>query len=88
MASAPEKEDAVASKGAKSKEDADCGTTCSDPCHNENMSREMSPRKESVKPTYQRMLCTTIWSRSRSHHREWSRIAHPTCLCVDRRYNL
>ena len=45
-ASAPEKEDAAASKGAKSKEDADCGATCSDPCHNESMSRETSPPKE------------------------------------------
>ena len=45
MASAPEKEDAVASKGAKPKEDADCGATCSDPCHNESTSREMSPQR-------------------------------------------
>ena len=44
-ASAPEKEDAVASKGAKSKEDADHGATCSDPCHDESMSRETSPKE-------------------------------------------
>ena len=42
VASAPEKEDAAASKGAKSKEDADRGATCSDPCHNESMLRETS----------------------------------------------
>ena len=45
MASAPEKEDAVALKGAKSKEDADHGATCSDPHHDESMSREMSPQR-------------------------------------------
>ena len=45
MASAPEKEDAVASKGAKSKEDTDCGAACSYPRHNESMSREMSPQR-------------------------------------------
>ena len=43
MASAPEKEDAAALKGAKSKEDTDHGATCSDPHHDESMSREMSP---------------------------------------------
>ena len=45
MASAPEKEDTAASKGVKSKEDADCGAACSDPCHNESMSRETSPQR-------------------------------------------
>ena len=45
MASAPEKEDAVASKGAKSKEDADCRATCSDPRHNESTLRETSPQR-------------------------------------------
>ena len=45
MASALEKEDAAASKGAKSKEDADRGATCSDPHHNESTSRETSPQK-------------------------------------------
>ena len=45
MASAPEKEDAAASKGAKSKEDADHGAACSNPCHNESMSRETSPQR-------------------------------------------
>ena len=45
MASAPEKEDVVASKGAKSKEDADHGAACSDPCHDESMSRETSPQR-------------------------------------------
>ena len=45
MASALEKEDAVASKGAKSKEDADHGTACSDPCHDESTSRETSPQR-------------------------------------------
>ena len=45
MASAPEKKDTVALKGAKSKEDADRGATCSDPHHNESMSREMSPQR-------------------------------------------
>ena len=44
-ASAPEKEDAAASKEAKSKEDADCGAACSDPHHNESMSRETSPQR-------------------------------------------
>ena len=45
MASTPEKEDAAASKGAKSKEDADCRATCSDPRHDESTSREMSPQR-------------------------------------------
>ena len=44
-ASARENEDVVASKGAKSKEDADHGATCSDPCHDESTSREMSPQR-------------------------------------------
>ena len=45
MASAPEKEDAAASKGAKSKEDADHGAACSDPHHDESTLREMSPQR-------------------------------------------
>ena len=45
MASAPEKEDVVASKGAKSKEDADRGAACSDPCHDESLLRETSPQR-------------------------------------------
>ena len=45
MASAPEKEDAAASKGAKSKEDGDRGAACSDPRHDESTSREMSPQR-------------------------------------------
>ena len=47
MVSAPEKEDVVASKGAKSKEDADRGATCSDPRHDESTSRETSPQRSS-----------------------------------------
>ena len=35
----------VALKGAKSKEDADHGATCSDPHHDESMSRETSPQR-------------------------------------------
>ena len=88
MASAPEKEDVAASKGAKSKEDADRGAACSDPRQDKSTSRETSPPKKSIKPTYQRTLCTTIWSRSRSHHRGWSQITHPTHLHVDQTYNL
>ena len=45
MASALEKEDAVASKGAKSKEDVDCGAACSDPHHDESTLRETSPQR-------------------------------------------
>ena len=45
MASAPEKEDAAALKGAKSIEDADCGAACSDPCHDKSTSRETSPQR-------------------------------------------
>ena len=45
MASAPEKEDAAASKGAKSKEDADCGAACSNPCNDKSTSRETSPQR-------------------------------------------
>ena len=45
VASAPEKEDAAALKGAKSKEDTDCETTCSDPRHDESTSRETSPQR-------------------------------------------
>ena len=45
MASAPEKDDEATSKGAKAKEDADCGATCSDHCHDESTSREMSPQQ-------------------------------------------
>ena len=43
MASAPEKEDAAASKGVKSKEDTDHGATCSNPHHDKSTLREMSP---------------------------------------------
>ena len=43
-ASAPEKDDKAASKGAKAKEDADRGAACSDHCHDESTSREMSPQ--------------------------------------------
>ena len=42
VTSAPEKEGAAASKGAKSKEDADRGAACSDPCHDESTLRETS----------------------------------------------
>ena len=45
MASAPEKEDAAASKGVKSKEDTDCGATCSNPHHDESTLRETSPQR-------------------------------------------
>ena len=44
MASAPEKDDEAASKRAKAKEDADCGAACSNHCHDESTSREMSPQ--------------------------------------------
>ena len=44
-ASAPEKEDTAALKGAKSKEDADRGAACSDPYHNESTLRETSPQR-------------------------------------------
>ena len=43
-ASAPEKDDEAASKGAKAKKDADCGAACSDHCHDESTSRETSPQ--------------------------------------------
>ena len=43
-ASAPEKDDEAASKGAKAKEDADRGAACSDHRHDESMSRETSPQ--------------------------------------------
>ena len=45
MASALEKEDVAALKGTKSKEDADHGATCSDPCYDESTSRETSPQR-------------------------------------------
>ena len=44
VASALEKDDEAASKGAKAKEDEDRGATCSDHCHDESTSREMSPQ--------------------------------------------
>ena len=44
-ASAPEKEDTAASKGAKSKEDADHGAACSDPSHDKSTLRETSPQR-------------------------------------------
>ena len=44
-ASAPEKEDTAASKGVKSKEDADRGAACSDPHNNKSMLRETSPQR-------------------------------------------
>ena len=44
-ASAPEKDDEATSKGAKAKEDADHGATCSDHRHDESMSRETSPQR-------------------------------------------
>ena len=47
MASAPEKEDTVASKGAKSKENTDIGATCSNPRHDKSTSRETSPQRSS-----------------------------------------
>ena len=45
MASAPEKEDAAALKGMKSKEDADHRATCSDPHHDESTLRKTSPQR-------------------------------------------
>ena len=45
MASALEKEDTAALKGVKSKEDADHGAACSDPCNNESTLRETSPQR-------------------------------------------
>ena len=42
--SAPEKDVEAASKGAKAKEDADHGATCSNHCHDKSTSREMSPQ--------------------------------------------
>ena len=45
MASVLEKEDAAASKGAKSKEDADRGATCSNPHHDKSTLRETSPQR-------------------------------------------
>ena len=45
VASAPEKDDEATSKGAKAKEDTDCGATCSDHRHDENASRETSPQR-------------------------------------------
>ena len=44
VASAPEKDDEAASKGAKVKEDADHGATCSDHRHDKSTSRETSPQ--------------------------------------------
>ena len=44
VASALEKDDEAVSKGAKAKEDADCGAACSDHRHNESTSRETSPQ--------------------------------------------
>ena len=79
VASALEKEDAAASKAAKSKEDADRGDACSNPHH---VKGDVPPKKP-IKPTYQRTLCITIWSRSHPHHRGWSWIAYPAHLRVD-----
>ena len=45
VACTPEKEDAAASKGAKSKENTDCGAACSDPRHDESTLRETSPQR-------------------------------------------
>ena len=45
MASALEKDDKATSKGAKAKEDADHGATCSNHRHNESTSRETSPQR-------------------------------------------
>ena len=45
VASAPEKDEEAASKGAKAKEDADRGAACSDHRHKESMSRETSPQR-------------------------------------------
>ena len=44
VASTPGKEDAAASKGARSKEDADRGAACPNPHSDESTSREMSPQ--------------------------------------------
>ena len=43
-ASAPEMEDAIALKGAKSKEDADSGAACPNPHNDESTLRETSPQ--------------------------------------------
>ena len=45
MASILEKDDEAASKGAKAKEDADCGAACSDHRHDKSTSRETSPQR-------------------------------------------
>ena len=44
VASAPEKDDAAALKGARSKGDADQGAACPNPHSDESTSREMSPQ--------------------------------------------
>ena len=44
-ASAPEKDDETASKGAKAKEDTDHGAACSDHHNDESTSRETSPQR-------------------------------------------
>ena len=45
VASAPEKDDAIASKGARPKEDADHGAAGPNPHNDESMSREMPPQQ-------------------------------------------
>ena len=50
MASTPEREDAAASKGAKSKEDADQGAACPDPHNDESTLRETSPQQSPSNP--------------------------------------
>ena len=54
VASAPEKDDAIASKGARPKEDADLGAAGPNPHNDESTSRETSPQ----------------WSLSNLHSRE------------------
>ena len=89
MASAPEKEDATASKGAKSlKRMQIVKPHAPHPHNNESTLREMSPQRSPSNLRTREHFHSIIWSRSHPHYRGWSQITHPTHLRMDRTYNL
>ena len=86
-ASAPEKDDATASKGARPKEDADRGATSPDPHNDESTSREKSPQ-QSLSNLHTRERFALLFRVEVVPTVENSQISHPARLCMDGMYKL
>ena len=86
-ASAPEKDDEAASKGAQAKEDADHGAACSDHHHDESTSRETSPQWSPSNLHTREHFALLFGIDSCPNHRGQHQITHPTHLRMVRTYN-